>query len=111
MVLDELRTGTFDHQREAVAFAQSLKLIPIDDEVLGVARVYADRLLMPKMPMGDAVHLAVASVYEADYLLTWNCRHLANPNKARQIAELNRRLGLLTPLMVTPPMLCREEPS
>ena len=110
MVLDELGTGTFDHQDEALSFAQNLRLLPIDDEVLGVARIYMDRFVMPTTNMGDAVHLAVASFHETDYVLTWNCRHLANPNKARQIAELNRRLGLLTPLMVTPPMLCREEP-
>ena len=59
--------------------------------------------------MGYAVHLAVASIHESDYLLTWNCRHLANPNKLRQIAEVNRRLGLMVPVLVTPPMLYRED--
>jgi len=64
---------------------------------------------MPGSDLGDAFHLAIASVNEVDYLLTWNCRHLANPNKTRRIAEMNRRLGLMTPIIVTPAMLFWEE--
>jgi hypothetical protein len=111
LVLDELRGGKYDHQQEAVSFARGLSLLSIDDEVLGVARVYADHLVMPQDNLGDAVHLAVASVNEVDYLLTWNCKHLANPNKVRRIAEINRRLGLMVPVIATPAMLYREDES
>ena len=108
-VLEELRGGQYDHQEEAVSFAQSLTLLPLDDEVRGVARVYVDRLIMPHSSMGDALHLAVASVHRLEYLVTWNCRHLANPNKIRQITGINRRLALLTPIIVTPAMLFWED--
>jgi hypothetical protein len=40
-----------------------------------------------------------------DYLLTWNCKHLANANKIRHLEALNERLGLHVPLLVTPDML------
>ena len=58
---------------------------------------------------GDAVHLAVACVSEMDFLLTWNIRHLANPNKLDHLTVINRRLGLLTPHIVTPEALWLEE--
>lgn len=44
-----------------------------------------------------------------DYLLTWNCRHLANANKFEHIRSINRRLGLLTPELVTPEQLFEEK--
>ncbi len=45
------------------------------------------------------------AVNEVDYLLTWNCKHLANVNKIEHIQVINRRLGLLTPVILTPEML------
>jgi hypothetical protein len=64
---------------------------------------------MPADDAGDAAHLAIASYHGVDYLLTWNCRHLANANKFAHIREINRRLGLLTPELVTPEQLFMEE--
>ncbi len=58
--------------------------------------------LMPREALGDAVHVAVASVNAIDFVLTWNCRHLANANKASHLAAINRRLGLFVPTIVTP---------
>lgn len=51
---------------------------------------------------GDALHLAIASYYRLDVLLTWNCRHLANPNEMQHIRAVNRELGLSMPLLTTP---------
>jgi predicted nucleic acid-binding protein len=58
--VEELRRGTYDHQKEAVSFAERLKLLPVDDEILGVARIYTDRRVIPRSCEGDAVHLAAA---------------------------------------------------
>ena len=48
---------------------------------------------------------ALTSVHEVDYLLTWNCKHLANASKVEHLRTLNLRLGLATPTILTPPML------
>jgi hypothetical protein len=64
---------------------------------------------MPKSLLGDAIHLAYASFYRIDFLLTWNCNHLANANKKRHIQVLNDRLGLFTPEIITPMELFEEE--
>ncbi len=86
-----------------------LPRLDVDDEVLGVAARYVEEKLVPARLGGDAAHLAVACVYEVDFLLTWNIRHLANPNKLDHLTVINRRLGLLTPQIVTPEMLWMEE--
>jgi len=57
---------------------------------------------MPKDPVGDAMHLALATYYKCDFLLTWNCNHLANANKFGHIERVNAMLGLSTPRLVTP---------
>ncbi|MFG0285997.1 MAG: hypothetical protein ACF8R7_16390 [Phycisphaerales bacterium JB039] len=63
---------------------------------------------MPADAAGDAGHLALASLHGIDFLLTWNCRHLANANKMRHMAVLNGRLGLQTPVITTPFNLAAE---
>lgn len=89
--------------------AEWLPEIPVTDEALEVAEIYIRHHLMPEGAGGDALHLALASLHEVDYLLTWNIRHLANPNKVDHMAVINRRLGLLSPVIVSPDMLWHEE--
>jgi predicted nucleic acid-binding protein len=107
-VLAELRQTSFPTQEEALRLLDGITVLPVSDEIVGVARAYVEHLVMPKGHMGDSFHLALACVYEADYLLTWNCRHLANPSKVAHIMEINRRLGLLTPMILTPQVLIAE---
>ena len=57
---------------------------------------------MPRDPEGDALHLAFASYYKCDILLTWNCKHLANEDKRDHIIQVNSALNLSTPRIVTP---------
>ena len=64
---------------------------------------------MPTDPTGDALHLALASFYRIDFLLTWNCKHLANANKFGHIRRINTRLGLYVPNIVTPLELLDDE--
>ncbi len=63
---------------------------------------------MPLKLEGDAFHLAYASVYKIDFLLTWNCNHLANANKKQHIRVINTKLGLSTPEIITPLELFEE---
>jgi len=110
-VAAELHKFSFPGQEEALALLEEMQLLPITPEVDGVAHVYQNHLVMPKESMGDAVHLALACVHEVDYLLTWNCKHLANASKIEHIQVVNRRLGLLTPVILTPEMLLGRDDS
>jgi len=108
-VLSELRAGIYPGQQDALDMAESLEPIVITDEALSIAELYIRHLLMPEPTTGDALHLAIACLNEFDFLLTWNIRHLANPNKLEHLGVINRRLGLLTPLIVTPENLWKED--
>jgi hypothetical protein len=54
------------------------------------------------------MHLAIASVHGVDYLVTWNCTHLANALVRRALAETNSSMGLVTPIICTPEEMLEE---
>ena len=110
-VILELSEGNWTGKAEALRLVDPIHRLSIDPEVIGVARRYIDERLVPADLKGDAVHPAAACVHEVEFLLTWNIRHLANPNKLDHLLAINRRLGLLTPQIVTPEMLWLEDPT
>ena len=64
--------------------------------------------VIPPRAVRDAAHIAVATVNEIDYLLTWNCKHLANAQIARRISLVCERLGRRMPIICTPEELMGE---
>ena len=58
--------------------------------------------LLPSKAKTDAQHVAVATVFAVDYLLTWNCKHIANADRLPLIYSTLRREGFDPPLIVTP---------
>jgi len=101
-VYRELEEGSYPNQKSAINMIEHLQLLPPNESIEAVVGEYLSHFLMPITDDRDAIHLAFASFYRMDYLLTWNCTHLANVKKRRHIEEINRRLGLFTPLIVTP---------
>ncbi len=106
--LTELGEGVYPHKQEALAFAAKLPVLPPNEGVPEIAQIYIDNYLMPRVLKGDALHLAYASFYKIDFLLTWNCNHLANANKKQHIRRINTRLNLAIPEIVTPLELFSE---
>ena len=105
----EIEYGKYPHKEEVKALVEDIPLLEVSSEIEDIARIYMDNYLMPKEDFGDAFHLALASFYKIDYLLTWNCAHLANENKQEHLRVINTRLELFIPRITTPMMLFREE--
>ena len=101
-VFDELERGVYPNQEEVLKLIDGLPFLSVEPEIIEIAKVYIANKTMPKDPTGDALHLALATYYKCDFLLTWNCNHLANANKFAHIERVNAMLGLVTPKMVTP---------
>jgi len=101
-VIAELRRGSAGKTEERIALLEDVELLEVTSQVEEVARIYIDKLVMPNDPAGDALHLALASFHKVDVLLTWNCQHLANPNKMEHIRLVNYELGLPMPWLTTP---------
>ena len=108
-VIAELEEGNYPNKIEVLEFVKDLPVLEINHEIENIADVYMKNYVMPKEDVGDALHLAIAAFYKCDFLLTWNCRHLANAHKTRHIKRINEKLDLFTPLIVTPLELLPEE--
>jgi hypothetical protein len=101
-VLDELSSGPPDRSGAWLALVAHLPVLTVSPAIVEIVQVYIRRKLMPANPTGEALHLALASYHKCDFLVTWNCEHLANANKFGHIRRVNTMLGLFVPALVTP---------
>lgn len=108
-VLDELNEGDYPNKDNILSLLSNIPILPIEPEISEIVQAYIIHKLMPKDILGDALHLALASYHKCDFLLTWNCKHLANANKFFHIRRINTLLGLYIPLIVTPLELIGEK--
>jgi len=108
-VLQELSNGNYPRKDEIIRLVSTIPLLPLAADLEQIVEFYISNYVMPKSLVGDALHLAYASYFDIQYLLTWNCNHLANANKRKHIRVINARLGLSTPEIVTPLELFKEE--
>ena len=80
--------------------------LPLLDVQHSDVQTLADKLiaahLLPEKAAADARHVAVSTVFGVDYLLTWNCRHIANAETLPRIYRMLRDSGFEPPLIVTP---------
>jgi len=110
VVFEELgRIPDAVRREKSIALVRPLDQLNYTVEIAEIAEVYVRYKLMPAEAIGDADHLAPASFYNCDMLVTWNCRHLANANKAGHIRRVNALLGLRTPMLVTPLELLEKD--
>ncbi len=108
-VIQELEAGDYPSKHDALSLLEDIPLLAITEAVAEIVETYIRHSVMPADPAGDALHLALASHYKCDFLLTWNCRHLANANKLQHIRRVNVMLGLFVPNLVTPLEFLEEE--
>ncbi len=104
----ELNRGDYPKKEKILEFVSKLEKLETTPEINQIVEYYIKNTLMPKDQKGDAIHLAYASFYKMDFLLTWNCNHLANANKKPHIKIINARLDLFTPEIITPLELFTE---
>jgi predicted nucleic acid-binding protein len=107
----ELEEGDYPRKIDAVRLVATLPRLAPAPEIGRIVESYLAHRLMPHYDIRDAFHLAFASHYKLDFLLTWNCRHLANARKQLHVRAINGMLGLSTPLIVTPLELVPSEPE
>ena len=78
-VFEELNEGKYSTKEDALTLIEDLPTLEVDKAVIEIVNAYVANKAMPRNPRGDALHLALATHHKCDFLLTWNCNHLANP--------------------------------
>ena len=103
LVLDEARSGDFTAAQERLELLEPIPLLDIEHpEVQPLAKRLIQAHLLPEKASADARHVAVSTVFGVDYLLTWNCKHIANAETLPRIYDLLRDRGFDPPLITTP---------
>jgi predicted nucleic acid-binding protein len=108
IVLLELNRGYYPHKNEIISLVNGFSVLEVSDEISDIVQIYIAQNIMPIKDPGDALHLALASYHKMDFLLTWNCKNIANANKFEHIRIINTQLGLYVPQIVTPEQLFME---
>ncbi len=103
LVLDEATASDPSAAQERLELLRGIPLLDIQHpDVSPLAGSLIAAHLLPETAVADAMHVAVAAVFGVDYLLTWNCKHIANADRLPRIYETLRAKGFQPPLIVTP---------
>lgn len=101
-VMEEARKGNPEMAQARLQVLSGLSLLAAGPEAERLAAIYVQKGLIPGSEPGDAAHLAIATAHGMDYLVTWNCRHLASAAVRRRVSEINAREGHGSPIICTP---------
>lgn len=101
-VVKETSQGDAQIASKRLEIICDLALLDLNQPVLDLAEQFLERSSLPAKADVDAVHIAVATVHSMDYLLTWNCKHIANAQIQRKLAEISLDFGYELPILCTP---------
>ncbi len=101
-VLDECKAGDASAVAERMQFLQGIRVLHADPNALHLADDLLRFAGLPAKADIDALHIAMAAINKAKYLLTWNCRHIANLAFRDKISLALRRHGVQSPVLCTP---------
>ena len=101
VVIDEASSGDPDESKKRMEVVDELPVLEITSDAEELTRVILAAEIIPAKAVRDAAHIAVATVHGIDYLLTWNCKHLANAQIMRRIGSVCNDEGYNMPLICT----------
>jgi predicted nucleic acid-binding protein len=102
IVLDEAAAGDAEAAQRRMVVIDALPLLDLTFEVDALAGTIMQSGLLPASASRDAVHIAVTAVHQVHFLLTWNCRHIANATIFRDLQHIIMSAGYDVPVICTP---------
>lgn len=108
LVLQEAAAGNLNMAARRLTMVRGLPILAVTSEATTVAEQLVQSGPLPKKAEVDALHIGIAAVHGREYMLTWNCRHIANARMRNQIEAICRDLGYEPPILCTPEELKEE---
>lgn len=108
LVEDECGAGDSSMAGKRLDLIRGIPLLEISSDVDRLANQLITIGPIPKKAEIDAAHISVAAIHQIDYLLTWNCRHIANAEMQLSIRAICREAGFEPPIICTPEELLGE---
>ena len=101
-VIEEASRGDEEASERRMAALAGFAILEVNEDVQRLAERYFSAIDLPDRARIDAFHLAMAVWHGTDYLLSWNCKHIASARVRKTLAEINETLGIQTPVICTP---------
>lgn len=101
-VIDEASSGDPALAAERLQSLDGILLLPLDPEIESIADEIISRAILPPKASVDALHIALVAHHRIEYLLTWNCTHIANAKILPRIHDLFNDLAIPIPIICTP---------
>ncbi|MBN3940298.1 MAG: type II toxin-antitoxin system VapC family toxin [Nostoc sp.] len=108
VVLDEIARGDTEIATKRLEIVRDFPLLEVSEAVQNLAGQFLAKSSLPPKAADDALHIAAATVYGLDYLLTWNCKHIANAQIQKKLAQISLDAGYELPSLCTPYELMGE---
>jgi predicted nucleic acid-binding protein len=102
LVLQESRARDAVMAQQRLETLDEIPLLSVNQEAISLARALIERGPIPEKAAVDALHIAIATAHGMDYLLTWNCKHIANAEMQASVARICRGAGYEPPVICTP---------
>jgi hypothetical protein len=109
LVLEEAAVGDAVPAKKRLELLADIPVLALTEGIMKLAESLVAEGPIPPKAAGDALHIAIATSYACEYLLTWNCRHIANAEIQRMARLVVRRHGFELPTICTPEELMGEE--
>ncbi len=101
-VLEEAAQGDAEIAAQRLEILGDFPLLALNQAVQDLAAQFLTRSNLPPKAKVDAIHIAAATVHGMDYLLTWNCKHIANAQIQGKLAGISLDFGYVLPILCTP---------
>ena len=101
-LIDETSRGDATYAQKRLDEIVDFAVLEVNEDIEDIARQYFAALQIPEKAKIDAFHLAVAAWHKMDYLLSWNCKHIASGRVQKMMQKINASLGVHTPIVCTP---------
>ncbi len=102
LVLEEAADSEAAKASERLQVLAGIPLLDLNDPVRALAKKLVSSGILPSVAGRDAFHIAAAGVHRMDFLLTWNCKHIANPYIADRLHACFSDAGVHLPVICTP---------
>ena len=101
-VVDECSRGNPVAAQERLVFLKDIPLLDVDDSTKTLANALLAKVPLPPKAAVDAVHISAAALNGIEFLVTWNCKHIANPALRMRIESVCREMNCEPPVICTP---------
>ncbi len=109
LVIQEITMGDRGAAQRRLSLVDAIPVLAVGAEAVALSQQLQKCAMLPAKAHVDSLHISLAALQQVDYLLTWNCRHIANSKTRRAIDKILKMREMPSPAIVTPEELLEEE--